>query len=140
MARKSLRFSNSGLTLIELMSTLAVSLILLAAGIPGVNALLANNKMVASTNDLVRHLQFTRSESVKRQIPVTICSSGDGVSCAQSTEWGIGWIVFTDDSGSAGDIDGSDQLLRSYQPIGTFVSITSAQAFVRYTADGSISE
>ena len=66
--------------------------------------------------------------------------SCDGEICAQSTEWGIGWIVFTDDSGSAGDMDGSDQLLRSYQPTGTFVSITSAQAFVRYTADGSISE
>jgi type IV fimbrial biogenesis protein FimT len=122
------------------MASLTVAVILLAAGIPGVSTLLANNQMVASTNDLVRHLQYARSESVKRQLPVTICSSGDGEICADSTEWGIGWIVFTDNDGVAGDIDGNDQLLRSYQPTGAYISIASAQKFVRYQADGSISQ
>jgi type IV fimbrial biogenesis protein FimT len=129
---------NSGFTLVELMSALAVSLIVLTLGIPGFSTLLANNQMTASTNDLVTHLQYARSESVKRGMPVSVCSSSDGESCTGSYEWGNGWIVFTDDAGSLGSLDGSDQLLRSYLPTGEVISILSDQKNVTYHADGSL--
>lgn len=139
MVKNSLRLFNSGMTLVELMLTLAVSLIVVSVGIPSANMLIASNQMTAITNDLVTHLQYARSESVKRQMPVSICSSGDGQICANSTEWGTGWIVFTDSSGFAGNLDGSDHLLRSYQSTGSMMSIASDQKFVRYQPDGSIS-
>lgn len=139
MAKSSSRSTNSGFTVVELMTTLTVALLLLVIGVPSVSTLLANNQMVATTNDLVTHLQYARSESVKRQMPVSVCSSGDGLICAGSSEWGVGWIVFTDDSGTAGSFDGSDQLLRSFQPTGSFVSIAANYNFVRYLTDGSIS-
>ena len=139
MANYSSPASNSGFTLIELMTTLIVALLLLVVGIPSASTLIANNQMTATTNDLVSHLQYARSESVKRQMPVSVCSSNDGVSCAGSNEWGVGWIVFTDDSGAAGNIDASDQLLRKYKPNGPFVSILSIDMYVRYMSDGSIS-
>jgi len=138
MARNSLRSLNSGLTLIDLMTTLAVAMVLVTVGVPGLSALVAGNRMAAGTNDLVTHLQYARSESVKRQLPVSVCSSVDGQICAGSTEWGTGWIVFTDASGTAGSLDGSDQLLRSYLPTDSELSISSATTFVRYLADGSI--
>jgi type IV fimbrial biogenesis protein FimT len=139
MIRSSMQSLNSGFTLVELMSTLAVSLIVLTLGIPGFSTLLANNQMTASTNDLVTHLQYARSESVKRGMPVSACSSSDGESCTDSYEWGNGWIVFTDDTGSSGSLDGSDQLLRSYLPTGEVISILSDQKSVTYHADGSLS-
>jgi type IV fimbrial biogenesis protein FimT len=138
MFKNAFPILNSGFTLVELMITLAVGLILLATGIPGASTLIANNRMTATTNDLVTHLQYARSESIKRQMPVSVCSSGDGDICADSNEWGTGWIVFTDASGSAGNLDGSDQLLRSYQPTGTVIRISSDERFVRYQSDGSI--
>jgi type IV fimbrial biogenesis protein FimT len=138
MLKIALRRSHSGLTLIELMTTMSVSLILIAVGIPGVSSLLANNTMVASTNDLVTHLQYARSEAVKRQQPVSVCSSSDGLTCANSTEWGTGWIVFTDEKGTAGSLDAGDTLLRVSQPIGEMLSIISDQKYVRYLGDGSV--
>ncbi|MEJ2692806.1 MAG: GspH/FimT family pseudopilin [Candidatus Thiodiazotropha sp.] len=130
---------HSGFTLVELMTTLTVALLLLVIGVPSFSTLLANNQMAATTNDLVSHLQYARSESVKRQMPVSVCSSDNGESCTGSNEWGVGWIVFTDDSGTVGNLDSSDQLLRKYQPNGPFVSILSVDMFIRYASDGSIS-
>jgi type IV fimbrial biogenesis protein FimT len=121
------------------MSTLAVSLIILTVGIPGFSTLLDNNQMTATTNDLVTHFQYARSESVKRGMPVSVCASSDARTCADSYEWGNGWIVFTDNTGSIGSLDDSDQLLRSYLPTGDVISILSDQKYVRYQADGSIS-
>jgi type IV fimbrial biogenesis protein FimT len=139
MIRSSMRFFNTGFTLVELMATLAVSLIVLTLGIPGFSTLLANNQMTASTNDLVTHLHYARSEAVKRGVPVSVCASSDGQTCASSYEWGSGWIVFTDDTGSIGSLDDRDQLLRSYLPTGESISILSDQEYVRYQADGSMS-
>lgn len=138
MRRNTFRGSNSGLTLVDLMATLAVAMVLVTVGVPGLSALVAGNRMAASTNDLVTHLQYARSESIKRQLPVSVCASNDGQVCSGSTEWGAGWIVFTDAGGTAGNLDGSDQLLRSYLPTDPELTITSQRTFVRYLADGSI--
>ena len=139
MVKHSLRIVNSGLTLIELMIALAVLLIVVTVGIPSASTLVANNQMIATTNDLVTHLQYARSEAIKRKMRVSACSSSDGLVCANSIEWGVGWIVFTDDSGASGSLDESDQLLRSYHPTGMAVSIASDRAYVSYQSSGAVS-
>lgn len=78
MIKNSLKSFNWGLTAIEMMITLAIAAVVLAMGIPGLKSLVANNQMNATTNDLVTHLQYARSESIKRMIPVSACSSADG--------------------------------------------------------------
>jgi prepilin-type N-terminal cleavage/methylation domain-containing protein len=137
MIRNSSRLNNSGFTLVELMSTLTVGLIVLTLGIPGFSMLLANNQMNATTNDLVSHLHYARNESIKRLQPVAVCPSKDGLQCTGSCEWGEGWIVFTDDTGGTGRLDGSDQLLRYYMPTGKKVDIDSDQEYLRFRSDGS---
>jgi type IV fimbrial biogenesis protein FimT len=129
---------NKGFTLVELMTTLTVAMLLLSVGIPSASSLLANNRMTARTNDLVTHLQYARSESIKRQIAVTVCASEDGEVCAGSDDWGTGWIVFTDETGNVGELDGSDMLLRSYLTSDTVIEIGSNMEYVRYNPGGSI--
>jgi type IV fimbrial biogenesis protein FimT len=127
---------SEGLTLIELMVTLAVGLIVLAVGVPAYDRITANNRVTAANNSLVTHFTLARSEAVKRAGPVTICASNDQATCSGSDNWEAGWIVFTDE-GTSKALDGTDEMLRAAgaQPAG--ITILAGSAAIRFLPDGS---
>ncbi|OOG24908.1 prepilin-type N-terminal cleavage/methylation domain-containing protein [Thioalkalivibrio denitrificans] len=84
----------SGFTLIELMVTLAVAAILITVAVPGFANLIAEQRVVTTTNRFVTALHLTRSEAVKRGARVTLCASGDGSTCGSAGDYSDGWIVF----------------------------------------------
>lgn len=93
-----------GLTLIELMVTLSVLVILITVGIPSFRDLVARNRLTASTNEILYHLQYARSESVKRAASVLICPSTDSATCATAPgDWEAGFIVCKATNGSSCD-------------------------------------
>lgn len=97
--RNPVRNSNSrqaGYTLGELLTSMSVVGVLAAIAIPGMQDVLLNNKRVSVTNELSYALQIARSESVTRNQRVTVCASTNGSSCAGSSYWSRGWIVFND--------------------------------------------
>ncbi len=95
-----------GLTLVELMVTLAAAIILLAVGLPFFGGVVANNRAVAQANNLLSAFKLARSEAVKRSEIVTICAIDDPgaavPACGNASDWVNGWTVFRDD-GSAID-------------------------------------
>ncbi|MFP4209434.1 MAG: GspH/FimT family pseudopilin [Wenzhouxiangella sp.] len=84
--------SQRGLTLLELMITIAVLAILVTAGIPQFQRLIQSNQTTSGANDLLSSLQLARSESVRRGSPVTLCPSTDQSTCSGS-DWSVGWVV-----------------------------------------------
>ena len=60
---------NKGLTLIELMVTLAVGVILMTATIPAYTAMTQRSEIASSINAFVSELRFARSEALKRSAP-----------------------------------------------------------------------
>ena len=60
------RSTLTGVTLVELLVTLSLVAIILTLAVPGFRALIANAKMTNAANSLIGHLQFARSEAVKR--------------------------------------------------------------------------
>jgi type IV fimbrial biogenesis protein FimT len=109
-----------GFTLIELMVTLTVATILVTVAIPGFRTIIQNNRATTQSNNLLTAMTLARSEAIKRGIRVSVCSSSDQATCAGSTDWATGWIVFTDDTGTAGTLDGTDVLIRVWDaPKGT---------------------
>lgn len=98
-----------GLTLIELMVTLAVAIVLLAIGIPAFQGIEANSRAVAQANSLVTALSLARSEAVSRGIPVAVCARATDTSCGGSGVWAAGgWLVFTDAYSTGGSCDDCD--------------------------------
>lgn len=89
----------SGFTLIELMITLFIVGILLTVGVPSLRSFMQSNQLVASTNELISALHVARSEAIKLNSRVSICSSSNGTSCSGSNSWRNGWIVFVDADG-----------------------------------------
>ena len=91
----------SGGTLLELLLVLAVSIILLGIGIPGLTAFTSSSRLVSATNELVSSLHLARSEAIKRNSRVVLCTSATGTSCAASGGWQQGWLVFHDPNNNA---------------------------------------
>ena len=86
-----------GLTLIELMAVLAIMTALLTMGVPLFQATIKNNRLQAETLSLRAILTNARSEALARRMPVTVCESDDGESCAtDAATWSTGYIAFAD--------------------------------------------
>ena len=96
-----------GFTLIELLITLVIVGVLLTVGVPAMKTFMQSGQLVASTNELLSAFHLARSESVKSNVRVTICTSTNGTSCSDSVSWRDGWIVFIDRNGGATGSEGA---------------------------------
>ena len=126
---------NRGFTLVELIVTVAMAGILLSLGIPSFSELIDNSRMTSLTNDLISEIYVTRSEAVKRGQAVTICSSNDQATCANSNNWKTGWIIFTD-SGTPGVVDGFDAILFIHQAANSSMSLTVDRNYLSFQPSG----
>jgi type IV fimbrial biogenesis protein FimT len=83
------RHANGGFTLIELMITITVGAILLAAAAPGFQAMVRNNRLTTQANTFVSSLQYARSEAVRLRTTVSLRPVDDA-------DWSRGWSVWAD--------------------------------------------
>jgi len=94
--------NNCGFTLIELMVALAVLSALMVIGVPAFQTFIQNNRQTSEHNGLVLTLLSARSEAVRANVPVVVCTSTDGQACRDCSidsdcgNWEDGWILFTD--------------------------------------------
>ncbi|MCW8907748.1 MAG: GspH/FimT family pseudopilin [Sedimenticola sp.] len=114
----------AGLTLLELVTTLAISGIMLSLAVPAMSALSGNNARVSATNTLVRHLQLARSEAVTRGRVTILCPSPGGRSCSDSTSWEQGYILVLDSNNNR-SADSGDTLVRVFQGLDERIAISS---------------
>lgn len=94
-----------GFTLYELLITLALVAILATIGMPSFSVLAAKGRQSAEINALFHAFHQARKESIMRRRVVSLCPSPDGQTCANTTDWSTGWLLFYDpaDTGWPGD-------------------------------------
>lgn len=86
-----------GLTLVELITTLAVLVISLSLIVPGWAMLSERSQLTTAANRLLGNLAFARSAAVTRSQAVSLCPSVDGSVCSGDPfGWHHGYIVFED--------------------------------------------
>ena len=83
--------------------------ILIGLAAPSIANFTRASRIAASSRDLVTDFAFARNEAVMRAQRVSVCTSANLTSCANSS-WGQGRLVFVD-GGTAGTIDGTDLVL-----------------------------
>lgn len=92
----------TGFSLIELMVTVALVGIIAAVAVPSFNTMIASNRIKTDRDNLIKFIQFARSEAIGSGFSVSVCPSSDPAasspSCSGSVEWSTGWIAFTDTS------------------------------------------
>jgi type IV fimbrial biogenesis protein FimT len=107
----------------------AVAIIAIGLGIaaPSVRNLTLNAAMSAQANELLADLALARTEAIKRNVRVAICSSSTGLACTAGTAqraapWEVGRIVFVDTNRN-GLRDAGEDILRfaPEAPVGTTV-------------------
>lgn len=99
-----------GFSLAETLIVLAVAAILAGIAVPSFAALMRETRLTTVTNDLLSTLYFARSEAVKRNRRVTVCTSVTQDGCAENIGWQSGWIVFEDRDGD-GQRSSTEQIL-----------------------------
>ena len=134
--------TQAGFTLIELMVTLVVAGILLMIAVPSFVSLTQTNRVAGEINGLAAALQYARAEAVKEGLPVTVCVSTNGTSCAAAaTPWQSGWIVFSDANGNQ-TVDSGELVLRRQQAWTSSDTFTTqgnsgnSVAAITYSRDG----
>ncbi|MFZ5521385.1 MAG: GspH/FimT family pseudopilin [Pseudomonadota bacterium] len=112
-----------GLTLVELLVTLAVLALLMALGVPSFQNFLARRAVSSQTDLFMSSLRFARTEAVKSGVPVTMCitTNADAASptcsgAAGASGWASGWLIFADYDGD-GTVDAQDVRLRVQQSL-----------------------
>lgn len=101
---------SAGVTLVEMMVTLAVAAILAAVAVPSFRNVLNNSQLSSFVNSTLADMTLARSEAIKRARPVSVCGSADQQQC--DGRWLDGRLVFLDEN-SDGDFDaGDDEILR----------------------------
>lgn len=132
----------NGVTLLELMVTVAIVAILGALAAPSFQAMIQANRTRTVASELLATLNLARSEAARRGQPVSICRSSNGSSCSSSgTGWDQGWIAFVNEDGisegASATRDGDELLLQARQnlPAGVTVrpnsNFTSGITFLR---------
>ena len=104
-------YSQRGVTIWELLTTLLVVGIILGLGVPNFMEFERSSAMTAAANELLTGLMTARTEAIKRQVPVTLCASANPTAAAPTcspTGAGAngGFIVWGDENGNV-DANGS---------------------------------
>jgi type IV fimbrial biogenesis protein FimT len=140
--------TQKGFTLWELMMTLVVAGIVLGLGVPSFMEFQRNNSMAAAANELVSGAMLARTESVKRQVPVTLCASPDPTSPAPVCDTAGangGFVVFVDENANGvltdasdgnGSLDTGEAILLQRPAPGGTIDVFADSGYIVYAPNG----
>ncbi len=160
-ARRS-KGRSRGFTLIELMTAIALTALLLTLAAPSLRTFIQNRRITGATNDFVSAIHMARTEAMKRGAWVVLCRTGDpndladgnedpvckanvypGGGANQNKDWSAGWLMY---ALPVGDTtlepygSGTDTLVAVGTPAPTGVSITAntyGDEYLVFFGDGS---
>lgn len=126
-----------GVSLIELMVSLAILSLLLAAGLPAAASVVERVRVINTFNALTTSLMAARLAAVARGAPVTVCPSADGRHCRNAPFWEDGWLVYFDPERRDHPVDSSAILQHVPDPApGMVIRSTVGRQRVRYQPTG----
>ena len=120
---------NNGVSLIEMMVSLAIISIVVIIGLPNLQNFFANNRLTTQTHEFIASMALARSEAVKRGQDVVICKSSDGEYCVTDNGWEQGWLVYTDNN--------QNHIREEHEDILHLVTELGGGTTARYSAFGS---
>lgn len=96
------RVRQTGLTLLELLVAMLIAALILGFGTPSFGEFRRNARLAGVANDLLATVQLARTESIKRDVVVSVCASrtvdAGQPQCAGDAEFSQ-WIAFVDEDG-----------------------------------------
>ena len=151
MLRKYLNNSPSavvGISIVELIVSLAVVSILATTGVPAFSNFIQSNRLSESAFDVFGTINLARTEAVKRRTRVVLCRSGNPYAgtpkCGGSANtWTSGWLVFASGDGNSTYEEATDTLLEFGSVDSPNVAVMTnsvSNKNLEYNADGTTNE
>lgn len=122
--------SQRGFTLIEMLTVLTISTILVALAMPSFQSIIRSSRISGATNSLLAALDLGRSEAIRRSTNVTVCRSTTAdlpnADCSSGaangyvgTDWAAGWLVFAKAPGNAANasVEVNDEIIVRQPPM-----------------------
>ena len=91
-----MRARQRGITLVEMMMTVAIASILVAMGVPALGSMLARSHQQSAEAALQASLLHARELAITRGVQTVVCPSKDGKHCTEDDLWQGGWMIGTD--------------------------------------------
>lgn len=123
-----------GLTLIELMISIAIVSILITAVGPMVRDILIQNRLIGQINELSAIVRLARHSAINEQATSIVCPSSDFTSC--TLDWDLPKIVFLDLNEDGIRNNNEDILGGTSQSIGQY-NLAGPAGVIRFQGNGA---
>lgn len=143
---RAARAAMRGVSLIEVVTALAILSVLLTIGLPAMWQTHAETRVATRAGDLVAALAMARSEATRRGVRVSLCKTLNVAAvppaCSADANWEQGWLLFVDNTHLAGNtlgvLDPEDRLLRVFpaHPGGTMTGGANFAVGISYRPNG----
>lgn len=132
------RSSRAGFTLVEALTVLAITAILLLVGVPAYAGLMESQRASSAMHLLTAHMASARSTAITYRIPTVVCPSNRAGGCRLDGDWSQGWLMFFDADGNRQPDSRQDILRDENAPIHPSLRIVSSagRTQLRYLPDG----
>lgn len=138
-----------GITLVELLVTLAIVALLGALALPGLRSLRDQSDSTLAVNQLMGQLALARSSAILQHARVSLCPSpgagpgsghhpGTNTGCGARDSWHLGALLFIDSNGN-GRREPAEAELRRFPPLATgrvYWRAFRNRAYLQYLPNG----
>jgi type IV fimbrial biogenesis protein FimT len=126
----------TGLTLPELLISLALISLLALTALEFLPQFIHANRMAGEVNRFLTALQLARSEAVKQGRRLVLCPQAKRHRCARHANWKNGWLLFASEDRER---DPNETLILAEPPLADYLSMRSGNRRKRvvYQPDGS---
>ena len=112
MKKKMAKAISQGFSLVEMMVALALLAILLSLSAPVID-LIEEQRVHYQAKRIINSFNLARSEAIKRNRSVAICSADTPTTCGDLSQWDNGAIFWLDDNANT-DIDPGEEITRYF--------------------------
>lgn len=127
-----------GVTLIELLTTLAIAAVLTTIAVPSYQSFVMNSQLTAKRDALANALRYARSTALNQNTTTEVCPVSTVNSTTCGNTWPAGWMVILKPTGTASLLQSfqvpSSSLAQVYSE--TDSSITTAATSVNFNSRG----
>lgn len=126
-----------GVTIFELMITLAIVAIVLTTVAPGIQSILIQNRIIAEINELSGVLQYARHNAIDQQANTVLCPTDDFTTC--SNDWDDAKMVFMDLDGNV-ERGANEDILVASSVISDVNDMSGPNGAVVFFPSGAVSQ